>query len=192
MNAWLTLSLAGVISATTMLCAQLAAAEPNDASSGYAEITAPDDADVAIVPRPDPRRAAEAYAIETVPDRAGRASTMQPGAPRVLASLPAGPPLTVEIRFDPHRPDNANRAGQIGAALERAGIAVHAIGPASVPVAGGVGFVFAEDAPEAAELARLLGGTLDHATQIRLDPRRTIEALPGTIMITLGSERGTS
>ena len=192
MNAWLTLSLAGVMSATTILCTRVAAAAPNDALSGYAEITAPDDADVAIVPRPDPHRTAEAYAIETVPDRAARGSTTQPGAPRVLASLPAGPPLAVEIRFDPRRPDNANRAGQIGAALERAGIAAHAIGPGSVPESDGVGFVFAEDGAAAAELARHLGGTLDHATQIRLDPRRMNESLPGTITITLGSERGTS
>ena len=189
MNCWLMRGLAGMISATTIFGAELAAASPHDAPSGYAEITAPDDRDtVAIVPRPDPHRMSGAYAIETVPDPAMHGST----APRVIASLPAGPPLAVEIRFDPRRAENAGRANQIATELGREGVTVLATGPAAAPVSDGVGFVFTEDEAAATDIARHLAGMPGHVTQIRADARGTNAALPGTIVITLGSERGTS
>lgn len=188
MRTWLRLGLTGMIAAVTaLLRAEIAVAAAPDPTSGYAEITAPDDPDVAFVPKPDPRLAPRSYAIETVPDR----TIHELKAPQVLASLPAGPPLAVDIRFDPRRTDNPDRAAQIAAALGHLGIVVHAIDPAA-SVSDEVGFVFAEDQAAADDLAHHLAGLPPHATRIRLDPHHTNEALPGTIVITLGSERGTS
>ena len=196
MKIWSSLSLAGMISAAPILCAEPAAAAAPKATSGYAEITAPDDADsVAIVPRPEIHHPNSSYAIETEPDQAAHGSKRQigiAGAPRVLASLPAGPPLAVEIRFDPRRADNAGRADRIAATLARDGIVVRAIGPAAFPVSDGVGFVFAEDEAAATEIARHLAGSLGHAAQLHPDARRAGEATPGTIEIMLGNDRGTS
>ena len=192
MKIWSRLSRAGMIPVVSMLCAGLAAAAPN-AASGYAEITAPDDAEiVAIVPRPDAHHTTTAYAIEMAPERATHGSSGAPGATRVLGSLPAGPPIAVEIRFDPHRADNADRAAQIATAVGRLGMSVRSIGPATGPVSDGVGFVFAEDQATATELARRLAGSVGHATQMRPDARHLGETTPGTIEITLGTERGTS
>lgn len=189
MNVWSRARLAGMLCAVTLLAAGAAAAAPGVASPGFAEITVPDGGgDVAIVPRPDPHRDVQDYAIETVPDHARRRSE----APHVLASLPAGPPLAIDIRFDPQRSDNADRARQVAAALGRDGLTVRTIGPGVTATTDDVGFVFAEDAAAASHIAHDLAGLLGHATETRLDAHHMNDALPGTIMITLGSERGTS
>ncbi len=159
-------------------------------AAGYAEVAAPPDATVMVEPRPTEHHAPSSYAIETDPGEAAHRAA--PQARPDLATLPAGPPLVVVIRFDGRRQNDAASAAVIAASLAGHGIEVRELAAPTPPLAEGIGFVFTEDREAAEALVRLVPGALGHMMPTRLDPRSVADPQPGLIQITLGEDRSTS